>query len=68
MYQIQEEDEEDESQDNDVMENTKGREAFNEDGEVFENQHDNGSLEEPEDGGISKTEGNLPKNELENSP
>jgi alpha-galactosidase len=32
MYQIQEEDE-DESQDNDGINNTKGREAFNEDGE-----------------------------------
>jgi hypothetical protein len=68
MHQIQEEDE-DESQDNNGMNNTKGREAFNEEGEVFVIKHDNASIEEePEEGVISKTEGNLPQNELESSP
>jgi hypothetical protein len=66
MAQIQEEDE-DESQ-VDGMNNTQGREGFNEDGEVFMIQHDSVSLEEPEDRGISKTEGNLPQIEQEGSP
>jgi len=67
MYQIEEEDE-DESQDNDGINDTKGREAFNEDGEAFVIQHDNASLEEQEDGGISKTEGNLPIKDMGSSP
>lgn len=63
MYQIQEEDEDDNSQENEDLSNTKGREGFNEDGEVLMLPHDNVSIEEPEEGGISKTEGNLPHKE-----